>query len=665
MAKLSTLLVAFAAVFVAAAAHAQLLDTTLTLGKRPDAIIVPVTIPANGSYRITVTDFGTASGPVRLARVDAGFARGSTLVTSASVLAASSTATTTKTFTAVAGEHRLIIAGQPNPPATVGSAGIKVDDPVSGTVLYETLEVFTVPPPPTASPADFEHEIAVTAAGSYTLQITDFGLPQPLSLLQTAVVRKSNGSLVANVSGPTEIALNAAGAEVYQVFVHAELAGAAPRGLVGVNLRDTGTSAKVFAQLHELGEWPFKYPFDVSAPTTLSLAVNDFQFPLPLASLGAVLTHDARLAAPALTGSGTTNTPGTASGAFTAYVDAANAGSDAGSFGVTVTNGSSARLVETVESVAPPTAQTDVGAIDEAFDVTAAGDYTLTLTDFGLAGFFDAFTSVQLALTRDNQVVKTLGAAGNFVFAATPGHYSIAILADPAGSAGQGLLGVTVHGGPGDPTIYEKTAAVGTGFISATVDVPTAQSVDVTLTDLGFPADFDALKVAVTRGSVRAGEISGGGTFSFPATPGKYFVNLLATPDAQVGYSTLGVNVRATPSAPVVALTASVNSVQTGSNVALTWSSTDATACSASGGWTGSRATSGTTSVGPLNANTTFGLSCTGLGGSDDATVTVTVTAAQRSSGGGGGVDWLTLALLGLTTLARLRRGASAVPVAL
>jgi hypothetical protein len=641
-----------------AGARAQLLDTTLTLGKRPDAIVLPVTIATAGTYRITVTDFGSASGPPRLARLDAGLTSGSTLVTSASVTTSNASGVASKTFTAAAGPHQLVFIGQPNAPSTVGSAGVKIDDPASGAVLVDTVKAFTVPPPPTASPATFEHDIAISAAGSYTLAVTDFALPAALADLETTVCTPI--CTPAPLVGSGELLLNAAGPTVFQVFIYAELAASVKQGLIGVNLRDAG-GADVFpaageSGLHELGDWQYKYPFDAGAPSTLTLTLTNLPFPSLLASVGAVLApRNGRLAAPALVAPGTTTSAASVGGDVIAYATATPAaGANTGSFGLAVTDGSGTRLVDTVQSVAPPAPPTDVAGIDKGFDVTTAGDYTLTLTDFGTSGFFDAFTSIDLALSRDGAIVQTLSAPGNFVFAATPGHYSLAILADPAGANGQGLLGVSVVG-PTGTTVYEDTAAVGTGFISATFTVSTAESVDVTLTDLGFPADFDAIKVAATRGSTRAGEIVGEGKFSFAATPGQYFVNLLATPDAATGYSTLGVNVGATPPLPGVVLGASAMSVQTGGSVTLTWSSTDATSCTASGGWSGSRATSGSETVGPLNANTTFTLSCSGPGGSHDASVAVTITAAQRS-GGGGAMDLELLLLLGLVAFFK-RRG--------
>jgi hypothetical protein len=655
-AKLFSTLLVLAALVSGAVQAQDLLDTTLTLGKEPDAVLLPFTVASTGSYRLAVTDFGTATGPSRLARVDAAVMRGSELVTTASVTVANTSGTIAKDVSLAAGVYRLVLIGQPNVPASrVGSAGVRIDAAVGGAVLLDSVQAFTAPPTPVPSPATFEHEIAV-AAGTYTLEVTDFALPQALALVQTTVIRKSDGALLANVAGAAQVALTAGTADTFEVFVFAELGASVPRGLVGVNLREVG-GAVVAYELHELGEWPYRYTFNVPATATLDATLTDVGFPLQLAALSAEVARDGLRAAPRLL-PGTNASISAAAGDYTVYVDATAAATSAGSFGLRVTS-PPATLLDTVRNVVTPGPVTDVEAIDTAFDVTAAGTYTLTLTDFGTSGFFDAFTSLELALTRDSQIVQTLSAAGSFTFAATPGRYSLAVLADPANATGEGLLGLRVVGGPANATLLDVTEAVGTDFISASVDVTSAQSVDVRLTDLGFPATFSSIKAAVTRGATRVGEITGAGSFSFPATPGSYIVNLLAAPNPTMGYGTFGLNVRVTPPLPVVTLTASASSVTVGGNVTLNWSATNATACTATGGWSGSRATSGTATTSALNADTTFTLTCTGIGGSDDAAVAVAVTAAQRSSGGGGAADAWLLALLAAAGFGMRRRFAA------
>ena len=81
-----------------------------------------------------------------------------------------------------------------------------------------------------------------------------------------------------------------------------------------------------------------------------------------------------------------------------------------------------------------------------------------------------------------------------------------------------------------------------------------------------------------------------------------------------------------TADAPTVTLTSSASSVVSGSSVTLTWSSTNATSCTASGAWAGAKATSGSELLGPLSADVSYSLNCSGAGGSANQTASVTVT---------------------------------------
>jgi hypothetical protein len=78
---------------------------------------------------------------------------------------------------------------------------------------------------------------------------------------------------------------------------------------------------------------------------------------------------------------------------------------------------------------------------------------------------------------------------------------------------------------------------------------------------------------------------------------------------------------------PTASLGAAPTSIASGGSSTLTWSSTNATSCTASGGWSGAKATSGTQSTGALTATTAYSLSCTGAGGTSSvSTVTVTIS---------------------------------------
>jgi hypothetical protein len=198
-------------------------------------------------------------------------------------------------------------------------------------------------------------------------------------------------------------------------------------------------------------------------------------------------------------------------------------------------------------------------------------------------------------------------------------------------------------------------------FDAQTLNLGTSASFDASLTDLQFPAAFSNLALVISRGSQILGKIYGGGVFSFPGSTGSYQLTFVATPAANQQVGLYGVSI--VFSVPVVTLTSSVASAATDTPITLTWSSTNASSCTASGGnWTGSKAAGGGTEVIILSATTTYTLTCTGTGGVKAQSVTVTATPKASSSGGGGGaLDASLLALLGVVLVAgRIRRRANA-----
>ncbi len=118
------------------------------------------------------------------------------------------------------------------------------------------------------------------------------------------------------------------------------------------------------------------------------------------------------------------------------------------------------------------------------------------------------------------------------------------------------------------------------------------------------------------------------------------------------------VTVTANSPPPTVDLNADPTAVPVNGTTQLMWTSSDATSCAASGGWSGDRGTQGSESSGPLAAQTTFTLTCSGVGGSAEQSVTVTITAGGGGSGstpsgdsGGGAIDLNVLAGLAVALL--------------
>ena len=117
-------------------------------------------------------------------------------------------------------------------------------------------------------------------------------------------------------------------------------------------------------------------------------------------------------------------------------------------------------------------------------------------------------------------------------------------------------------------------------------------------------------------GSQSTGALTTNSTFTLSCTGSGGSVSGAAT-----------VAVTAAPLAPTLTLTASPTSITSGSSSTLNWSSTNATSCTASGAWSGSKAISGSQSTGALTSDSTFSLNCSGTGGSIARSVTVTITA--------------------------------------
>ena len=76
---------------------------------------------------------------------------------------------------------------------------------------------------------------------------------------------------------------------------------------------------------------------------------------------------------------------------------------------------------------------------------------------------------------------------------------------------------------------------------------------------------------------------------------------------------------------PTVSLSSDNTNVPAGSSITLTWSSTNASSCAASGAWSGNEPTTGSTTISGLMQTSSFALSCTGTGGTAQASVSVTV----------------------------------------
>ena len=115
------------------------------------------------------------------------------------------------------------------------------------------------------------------------------------------------------------------------------------------------------------------------------------------------------------------------------------------------------------------------------------------------------------------------------------------------------------------------------------------------------------------------------------------------------------------PPPPTVTLSVAPTSITLGQSATLTWSSTNATTCTASNAWSGAQNTSGSVVVTPTATGTqTYTLSCSAAGSTHttgDVILTVNAPAAASGSGHGGGGSVGIGTVLGLAFLLAWRTG--------
>ena len=81
------------------------------------------------------------------------------------------------------------------------------------------------------------------------------------------------------------------------------------------------------------------------------------------------------------------------------------------------------------------------------------------------------------------------------------------------------------------------------------------------------------------------------------------------------------------PKQPTLSMSASPTTVSVNGTTTISWSSKFAKSCTASGGWSGNKTTSGSQTISALTADSTFNITCNGDGGSANDSVSITVAA--------------------------------------
>jgi len=648
------------------AAHAQetpLLATARSIAggsatTRVDPVERTFTISTAGIYNVSLSDDQV---PAAFDLLTLAVTSGTTVVATATVGAGG--APQTAQLNAPVGTYQVhvvagLVTGQLFGTATVTLTDAKnqpVDAfPGPGNTLVPTFTAtLSVPPGVVTADTRLIDRTFTATADTIELDLKDLQFPAALAAL-TVNLADPNGNVVAgfpvSAAGGSQSVTFTAIPGTYHLVGGAQAGAGAAGGLFNLRVLDTTSGTELLAgEADALGQLTPAGSATLTAGAG-SLSFTDLAFPKALTSGVAVAVQG---------GSVVANTTGGSPAAFTAVAGNAqlfalavpDAGAANGAYVVSVTPTSSGPF-SAVQTAS--TGANNAAAFAYPVTVASAGSSTLTLTDFQ---FPQAFGSLAVAAVQGGVLLgNPLTAPGMTTITPAAGPMTVLVAATP-GPSGKGLFGLDLATSPGGAAQLDATQGVGAAFGTTTVKVDTAGSYDVTLSDLAFPGNFADLAAVVTQGANRLGSIFEGGTFSFQATAGgTYVINVLGTPapvkaGSDQSDGTYGISVAPTPPAPTATLTANAAQVPSGGNVTLTWSSQNAVSCTASGGWSGKLATSGTQQSGALTVSTTFTIVCTSASNvqSQPQSVTVNIAPATPGSGGGGALDFVGLLALSLT----------------
>jgi hypothetical protein len=633
----------FVALLVAITAHAQQPPTctavpcsevhTVAAPDQGVPLEFTFTVSLAGTFQITLTDLGAqALIAAPLASVKLAITSGSTVV--GMPLAAAGSAQ----FDATPGTYAVHIIGQPGPKPGSGPVGVQIKNTADSSVVASfsgTLAPSSIVP---SNETVVDDDLSIPSDDNYTVTLTDLSLPGPLGTALVAIVQPGGNIIYPAPGSPGPVAI-AKG--TYSLFAVGQTATGTPGGLYSIVV--SGAQAGVvYNRTLAVGAVQL-----LGSPTltadNYSLSATDLALPNALTQLAAMVTLNGQSVA-TLAAAGQQAFPGTANTYQVFAVGTAGA-SGAASYAVRVQSqtAGTAPALTIARAVSTPGGATTAYSFDA--NIASAGTYSLDLADFS---FPAQFTSLSAAAVQNGALLGTpLNRAASMNVTPAAGPISLLVFANAA--TGGGLFGIDLATAGASP-VFDTTQGVGQLFSVRRLSITAPGSYSVTVSDVNFPSPLATFSVVVTQGATLIGSIYGGGTFAFPATAGNYALNFIAQPGGTDKAGTYAIGVAPTPAAPAVMLQSDAASVTPGSTVHLIWSTTAATACTASGGWSGSQPTSGTATSAPLNSATTFTLSCTGAGGTSSQSVTVAISTPSKGGGGGGGgaLDPALLGLLGL-----------------
>jgi MYXO-CTERM domain-containing protein len=564
----------------------------------------------------------------------------------------------TVTFQADAGTYKVQVLG--TVPSRAGTFVVDVRTVVGSTSLLSFTDGISAVATASADPATTALDTTVNVVpGTYTVSLRDRSLPAALESVSVLLLPSTAAGNSVTFSGPCSAAactrtFTVTGSGSYNLVVIGKGAATDKAGVYSVQI--TNASAQtVYGSTQAVGLMPQPAAITFPAAGSYTLTATDFAQPAALSTLQAAVVQGASLLGN-VTSAGSATITGAGAGAaqvfaFGRVASGVNAG--AGSYGLKVAQGSSVVYEDAQALPAGFDNTAVVGAYRYTGTVATGGNYAFTLRDFG---FPASFLALSATVSQAGALTQSVAAAGSATVSLASGPVVVTVIGRPTSATSNSLFGITLTPAAGGTALVDRTQGVGGLYKSRTLAIPAAGSYDLTLADLQFPESFSTLAAALTQGTTLSAQLFGGGKVTLTAAAaGNYTLSVLAQPGTSNTFGVLGYDLSNTPPLPVITLSATPTAVSASGTTSLQWSTTNATSCTASGGWTGTKALSGTETSTAITADTTFTLTCSGAGGSANKSVTVTVSSTPAPATGGGGALG-GLAVLGLGAAAALRR---------
>lgn len=304
-------------------------------------------------------------------------------------------------------------------------------------------------------------------------------------------------------------------------------------------------------------------------------------------------------------------------GSGTGVCDSA-CGADQKCHGITPgTNNCDASCKSTIDTTPP-----SVSLISPASGATVSGSVTVSANATDNVGVSKVEFYVDSVL-KNTDSVSPYSFALDSKLLANASHTLTAKAYDAAGNISQHSISVIVNNDTTPPTVSITAPASGAG-VSGTVNVAANALDNVAVAKVEFYMD----------GTLKATDTASPYAYSWVTTQyanGSHAIMVKAYDAAgNTGQTSATVTVNNVTPTPTVNLLVNGSNgpitIPYNTSASLSWTSTNATSCTASGDWSGTKSTSGSLSTGNLTSSKIYTITCTGTGGSASDSVTVNVS---------------------------------------